>query len=39
MGIKKANAMVWYADAELNIKPDPAISYNELKYIGLFEGD
>ncbi|ELY4677571.1 immunity 22 family protein [Cronobacter turicensis] len=39
LGIKKANAMVWYADAELNIKPDPSISYNGLKYIGLFEGD
>ncbi|EPA9747564.1 immunity 22 family protein [Cronobacter malonaticus] len=36
-GIPKANALVWYADSELNMKPDPSISYNALKYIGLFE--
>ncbi|EOU1338696.1 immunity 22 family protein [Cronobacter malonaticus] len=38
-GIPKLNALVWYADSELNMKPDPSISYNGLKYIGLFEGD
>ncbi|ELY4859008.1 immunity 22 family protein [Cronobacter sakazakii] len=39
LGIQKANALVWYADSPLNMKPDPSISYNALKYIGLFEGD
>ncbi|EOV9543741.1 immunity 22 family protein [Cronobacter sakazakii] len=38
-GIQKANALVWYADSALDVKPDPSVSYNGLKYIGLFEGD
>lgn len=38
-GIQKANALVWYADSALAVKPDPSVSYNGLKCIGLFEGD
>ncbi|MDQ9186169.1 immunity 22 family protein [Cronobacter sakazakii] len=38
-GIQKANALVWYADSALDVKPDPSVSYNGLKCIGLFEGD
>ncbi|EKM6343768.1 immunity 22 family protein, partial [Cronobacter sakazakii] len=38
-GIQKTNALVWYADSALAVKPDPSVSYNGLKYIGLFEGD
>ncbi|MCO7184500.1 immunity 22 family protein [Tenacibaculum sp. XPcli2-G] len=38
LGIKKANAILWYQDSSLEIK-EPKESYNGLKYIGLFEGD
>ncbi|EOB9998569.1 immunity 22 family protein [Cronobacter sakazakii] len=38
-GIQKANALVWYAESALNMKPDPSVSCNGLKYIGLFEVD
>lgn len=37
-GIKKANAIFWYADANL-VVPDPDKEFNGLKYIGLFDGD
>ncbi|WP_406549578.1 immunity 22 family protein [Cronobacter malonaticus] len=37
--IQKVNALVWHADSALDMKPDPSISYNGLKYIGLFKGD
>jgi hypothetical protein len=38
-GIKKANAMFWYANSELKLRKPYKESYNGLKYIGVFEGD
>lgn len=38
LGINKANAILWYADAEIEIN-NPKKSYNGLKYIGTFKGD
>lgn len=38
-GIDKANAIFWYADAELKLPTPIKNNYNGLKYIGLFEGD
>ena len=35
----KANALFWYADAELTIPTPYKDSYNGLKYIGVFQGD
>ncbi|MEQ4922874.1 immunity 22 family protein [Proteus hauseri] len=37
LGIESANAIFWYQDPELSINRSK--SYNELKYIGLFNGD
>ena len=37
--ISKANALFWYADADLEIPKPYKIEYNGLKYIGVFEGD
>ena len=37
-GIIKANAMFWYADADLKIGNIDK-TFNGLKYIGVFEGD
>lgn len=39
LGIKKANAIFWYADSELNINQPYKDSYNGLKYIGVFIED
>ncbi|MEI2680971.1 immunity 22 family protein [Erwinia aphidicola] len=39
LGINKANALFWYADAELTVKEPIKNSYNGLKYIGVFDGD
>lgn len=39
LGIKKANALFWYQDAELTIDESINNQYNELKYIGVFKGD
>lgn len=39
LGIKKANAIFWYQDAELVLKKPIKSQYNGLKYIGLFNGD
>ncbi|CDH06152.1 conserved hypothetical protein [Xenorhabdus bovienii str. oregonense] len=39
LGMKEANAIFWYQDSELHIKPPCKIGYNNLKYIGLFKGD
>ncbi|QAV23857.1 immunity 22 family protein [Proteus hauseri] len=37
LGIESANAIFWYQDPELSISENK--SYNNLKYIGLFNGD
>lgn len=39
LGIKKANAILWYQDEELVLKKPLKENYNGLKYIGIFEGD
>ncbi|MBI6783150.1 immunity 22 family protein [Pseudomonas syringae] len=39
LGILKANAIFWYADADLVVSPSANNSYNGLSYIGIFEGD
>jgi Immunity protein 22 len=39
LGIKKANAIVWYADGTVKVPKPHKTSYNGLKYIGLFKGD
>ena len=39
LGIYQANALFWYADAELTIPTPYKDSYNGLKYIGVFQGD
>ncbi|NVZ28968.1 immunity 22 family protein [Pseudomonas gingeri] len=39
LGIRKANAIFWYQDADLVLKQPIKDSYNGLKYIGLFQGD
>lgn len=39
LGLKKANAILWYSDAEIEITQPHKDSYNDLKYIGMFEGD
>ncbi len=39
LGIEKANAIFWYADASLTISEPYKENYNGLKYIGLFNGD
>ncbi|AVB21596.1 MULTISPECIES: immunity 22 family protein [Pseudomonas syringae group] len=39
LGILKANAVFWYADADLIVSPSDKNTYNGLIYIGLFEGD
>ncbi len=39
LGIKNANAIFWYQDADLLIKQPIKDHYNGLKYIGLFKGD
>lgn len=38
-GIKKANAIFWYADSNLVIPKPYKEDYNGLKYIGVFDGD
>ena len=38
-GIKEANAMFWYADADLIIPKPYKNEYNGLKYIGVFDAD
>lgn len=38
LGIKKANAVLWYSESDLKI-PDPNKSFNGLRYIGEFERD
>jgi hypothetical protein len=38
-GIEKANAMFWYADANLVVPKPYKEEYNGLKYIGVFDGD
>ena len=38
-GIKKANAIFWYANGELKLPKPYKEEYNGLKYIGLFDGD
>lgn len=37
LGIKKANAIFWYQDAELVLEKPIKESYNGLKYIGVFK--
>lgn len=37
LGIKKANAIFWYQDADLVLKKPIKDSYNGLKYIGVFK--
>ncbi|KAA8999401.1 hypothetical protein FJU30_13780 [Affinibrenneria salicis] len=37
--INQANAIFWYADADLILARSGGNSYNGLKYIGLFDGD
>lgn len=39
LGIKKANAIFWYADGDVTVPKPYKDSYNGLKYIGLFKGD
>ena len=39
LGIEKANAIFWYADAFLTIPVPHKDNYNGLHYIGLFNGD
>ena len=39
LGIYQANALFWYADAELTIPTPYKDSYNGLKYKGVFQGD
>ncbi|XLX40460.1 immunity 22 family protein [Ectopseudomonas mendocina] len=39
LGIKKANAIFWYQDADLVLEQPIKDSYNGLKYIGVFQGD
>ncbi|QXI28453.1 immunity 22 family protein [Pseudomonas vanderleydeniana] len=39
LGVRKANAIFWYQDADLVLKQPIKDSYNGLKYIGLFQGD
>lgn len=38
-GIAKANAVFWYQDASLTLPEPHKNDYNELHYIGVFEGD
>ncbi len=39
LGIKKANAIFWYQDADLVLTQPIKDSYNGLNYIGVFQGD
>jgi hypothetical protein len=38
-GIKKANAIFWYADGDLVVPKPYKEEYNGPKYIGVFDGD